>query len=181
MTPRFDPTRAIVYDLACGQLRDDEGASRLNLPTHLLLRLCEHAGEQGTSEFAHALGDDLGRRLADQLGDERTNADIEAWTEHLGGQVALVGLGDLKVEQWGRALVLRISGAPEGTTKILEGVLEGALQRGLSRQTRLVGFDRDGETEFLVLSSDAADRVRSMAQTGAGLGQIVEELHKGAA
>ena len=179
MTPRFDPTRAIIVDLARGQLRDDEGAARLNLPSHLLLRLCEHAGGEAATEFARALGDDLGRRIADRLGDERNNANIEAWTEHLGGQLALVGLGDLKVEQWGRALVLRVNGTPQGMTKILEGVLEGALQRGLSRQVKLVWFSQGAETEFLVLSPDAAAKALGMAANGSGLGQIVESLHRG--
>lgn len=181
MTPRFDPTRAFIYDLARGQLRDDEGASRLNLPAHVLLRLCEHAGPEGTSEFAQTLGAELGRRVADKLGSEKDAANVEVWTEHLGGQLALVGLGDMKVEQWGRALVLRISGAPDGMTKILEGVLEGALQRGLSRKATAVGFERGNETEFLVVSDDAAPHIRSLAKGGSSLGHVVEELHRGAA
>jgi hypothetical protein len=181
MTPRFDPTRAIVYDLARGQLRDDEGASRLNLPVHLLLRLCRHAGPEGSSEFAQALGAELGRRVTDKLGAGKDAANVEVWTEHLGGQLALVGLGDLKVEQWGRALVLRISGPPADMTKILEGILAGALQRGLSRKATAIGFERGNETEFLIVSDDAAGRVRSLAEGGATLGQIVEELHRGAA
>ncbi len=181
MTPRFDPTRAIIYDLARGQLRDDEGASRLNLPAHLLLRLCEHAGHEASSEFSRALGAELGRRVADKLGREKDTANVEVWTEHLGGQFALIGLGDLKVEQWGRALVLRITDAPKGMSHIIEGVLEGALQRGLSRKATVVGFDRDGELECLVVSDETAGRVRALAQDGAGLGQVVEELHKGAA
>lgn len=181
MTPRFDPTRAIIYDLARGQLRDDEGASRLNLPAHLLLRLCDHAGTEGASEFARALGAELGRRVADKLGSEKDTANVEVWTEHLGGQLALVGLGNMLVEQWGRALVVRISGGPAGMTTILEGVLEGALQRGLSRKVTAVGFERGNETEFLVISDDAAPRVQSLVEGGFSLGQVVEELHKGAA
>jgi hypothetical protein len=181
MTPRFDPTRAIVYDLSRGQLHDDEGASRLNLPAHLLLRLCEHAGLEGTVEFARALGEDLGRRVASRLGAEASVAGIEAWTEHLGGQVALLGLGNLSVEQWGRALVLRVGGMPSGLDRILESVLEGALQRGIGRQVSLIGFSRGDEIEFLVLSPETSHKARTLAQSGAGLGQVVEELHKGAA
>lgn len=181
MTPRFDPTRAIVYDLARGQLHDDEGAARLNLPVHLLLRLCEHAGPEGAMEFARALGEDLGRRITDRLGEAGASADIQAWTEHLGGQVALVGLGDLAVEQWGRALVLRVSGAPAGLDRLLESVLEGAIQRGLGRHVSLVGFTRAEQIEFLVLSPEAAQKARGMALNGAGLGQVIEDLHKGAA
>ncbi len=181
MIPRFDPTRAIIYDLARGQLRDDEGSSRLNLPAHLLLRLCEHAGKEAASEFSRSLGAELGRRVTDKLGNEKDAANVEVWTEHLGGQLALVGLGDLKVEQWGRALVLRISSPPKGMASIIEGVLEGALQRGLSRKATVIAFERDDQLECLVVSDDTAARVRSLTQSGAGLGQVIEELHKGAA
>lgn len=181
MTPRFDPTRAIVYDLARGQLRDDEGASRLNLPVHLLVRLCESAGPDAARDFGYSLGDELGRRIADRMGDGRTSASIEDWTEHLGGQLALVGLGNLSIERWGKALVLRVAGIPNGTLSLLESVLSGCIQRGLGRQAAVVGFERGTEAEYLVLSGEAADRARHLARDGASLGHIVEELHKGAA
>lgn len=181
MTPRFDPTRAIVYDLARGQFKDDEGASRLNLPAHLILRLTSSAGTDAARDFAYSLGDELGRRVADRLGEDRSSAGIEAWAEHLGGQLALVGLGDLSVEQWGRALVLRVEGAPSGTTLLLEGVIGGALQRGLGRQVSAVAFERESEVEFLILSPGAAARAEELRAEGQGLGEVVEELHQGAA
>lgn len=181
MIPRFDPTRAIIYDLARGQLRDDEGTSRLNLPAHLLLRLCNQAGPNEAKDFARSLGQELGRRIADRMGDEKDQANIETWTEHLGGQLALVGLGNLSVEQWGRALVLRVEAPPEGMTQTLEAVLEGALQRGLGKDTSIVGFERGEQTEFLVVSEQTARKVRDMAQNGSLLGQVVEELHRGGA
>lgn len=178
MTPRFDPTRAIVYDLARGHLRDDEGASRLNLPTHLLLRLCESAGPETARDFAASLGEELGRRIFDRLGDDRLTASIEAWTEHLGGQLALLGLGNLSLEKWGKALVLRVAAIPQGTLTLLEGVLGGAIRRGLGRQVTVVGFLRGDDGEFLVLSEAGAQKARTFAQSGTPLGQVVEELHK---
>jgi|GEM_PF-495735 len=181
MTPRFDPTRAIVYDLARGQLKDEEGASRLNLPMHLVARLCEQAGEAAASDFAQGLGGEIGRRVADRLGEETGGASVEAWTEHLGGQLALVGLGDVAVERWGRALVLRVSAAPEGASALLDKVLSAALQRALGRDVAAVLFPTDGVASFLVLSPDAADKARSLAKSGSSLAQVVEELHRGAA
>jgi hypothetical protein len=86
--------------------------------------------------------------VVDKLGSDGASAGIEVWTEHLGGQLALIGLGDLYVEQWGRALVLRVKGAPQGTTSLLEGVLAGSLRRGLSRQVDVLAFDGDAETSF---------------------------------
>src|SRR6187431_3768829 len=123
MTPRFDPTRAVIFDLARGQLRDDEGAARLNLPASLVLRLCEAAGAGGAGDFARGLGAELGRRVSDRLG--AGSGSVEAWAEHLGGQLALLGLGSLRLERWGRALVLRVTGVPGEFVPLLGGVLEG--------------------------------------------------------
>ncbi len=179
MTPRFDPTRAIIYDLARGQLRDDEGASRLNLPAHLLQTLLEQAGPNASSEFARGLGNEIGRRVADRMGASAESASIESWTEHLGGQLALLGLGDLAVESWGRALVLRMSGTPEQVQSLMPSLLETALQRGLSRDVALVVFRGDGLQNYLVLSPEGAGRAREMAHAGSGLGAVVEALHGG--
>jgi hypothetical protein len=178
MTPRFDPTRAIIYDLTGGQLRDDEGVSRVNLPIHQLVRLLEQAGADSTADFGRGLGSDLGRRIASKL--EKTSG-IDAFTEHLGGHVALLGLGCLTVERWGKALVLRVAGVPEGAEALLGAVLEGALQRALGRQVATVAFASDKSTGYLVVSSATADRVRGLRSAGEGLGQVVEQLHRGAA
>ena len=94
MTQRFDPTRSIRYDLERGQLRDEEGTLRLNIPAALLLRLCESAGEAATRDFLSALGTDIGRRIQAALGQDLSAAPIESWAEHLGGQLALLGLGE---------------------------------------------------------------------------------------
>ena len=179
MTPRFDPTRAIVYDLAQGQLRDDEGSSRLNLPVDLLARLLEQAGPQATSDFAASLGTELGRRVADRMGETAVGASVEAWAEHLGGQVALLGLGNLSVEQWGKALILRVAGAPQGMTGVLTLLLQSALQRALGRDVRLLHFDGKEGAGFLVVAPSTAQRAQSLVDGGASLGQVVEQLHQG--
>src|SRR5690606_9525430 len=103
-------------------LRDEEGTLRLNIPAALLLRLCESAGEAATRDFLSALGTDIGRRIQAALGQDLSAAPIESWAEHLGGQLALLGLGELLIERWGKALVLRVRGAPE-ELKGLIGVL----------------------------------------------------------
>jgi len=181
MTPRFDPSRSILVDLARGQLKDDEGTARLNLPAHLLVRLAEQAGPEASKDFAEALGTDLGRRIQSRLGQVTETASVEEWVEHLGGQLALVGLGNLLIEQWGKALVLRLMGAPAGCTSFASGVLKGSLKRALGRQIDLVGFDSDDGVAFLVLCPDSAKKVQELANQGTGLGQAVDQLHQGAA
>jgi hypothetical protein len=181
MTPRFDPSRSILVDLARGQLKDDEGAARLNIPAHLLARLCEQAGPEATKDFAEALGTDLGRRIQSRLGKFTEKASVEEWVEHLGGQLALLGLGNLLIEQWGKALVLRLTGAPTGCSRLGSGVLKGSLSRALGRQVDLVSFEHEDDVAFLVLSPDSAQKIRELANQGTGLGQAVDQLHRGIA
>lgn len=180
-TPRFDPSRSILVDLARGQLRDDEDAARVNLPAHLLSRLCEQAGEHATRDFSSALGTELGRRIKDRLGNAVEKATTEEWVEHLGGQLALVGLGDLSMEQWGKALVLRVVGSPAGLTEVVSGVLCGTLSRALGRNISTVSFESEDGTAFLILTQSAAEKVQKLADAGAGLGEAVDQLHRGAA
>ena len=181
MTPEFDPSRAIIFDFARGQMRDDEGSARLNLPAAALVRLCEQAGPEARKDFAQSLGSEMGRRIVAQLGQRASEASLEVWAAHLGGQLALLGLGDLSIEQWGRALVLSVEGAPAGTTEMVGQLLAASLQRALGRDAEVVAFALDERTAYLVVSADTARKVAELVGTGAGLGQVVESLHEGAA
>lgn len=181
MTPRFDPTRAIKFDLARGQMRDDEGNPRVNLPAHVVLRLCEQAGESAQKDFALGLGSDVGRRIVERLGQTLTDASVEAWAEHLGGQLALLGLGDLGIEQWGKALVFIVDGAPAGTSSLVGQLLGAAVTRASGRSVQLIAFEQESTISYLVVSAEAALRALDLMRSGAGLGQVVEQLHRGAA
>ena len=181
MTQRFDPTRAIVFDLARGQLRDSEGARRLNLPNDLVLRLYRESAPEVRRDFAQALGTDLGRRVSDSFGSAVRAESVEAWTEHLGGQLALIGLGNLRVERWGKGLVLRVEGSPVETAQLLKEVLSGALQRGLGGEIALVAFEDVDSIAYLVLSPESARQAEELVQQGKSLSGVLESLHQGAA
>ncbi|HXS15815.1 MAG TPA: hypothetical protein VN764_01415 [Polyangiaceae bacterium] len=181
MTPRFDPTKAILFDLARGQMRDDEGNARLNLPAALLVRLCEQAGPAAAQDFAQSLGSDVGRRIESRLGQHIKTASLEEWTDHLGGQLALLGLGDLSVERWGQALTFVVSSAPAGCTTFIGQLLGAALQRALARQVELVAFAEQSITKYLLVAPDTAAKVSALVQSGQGIGQVVEQLKQGAA
>ena len=43
---------------------------------------------------------------------------MEDVLDHLGGELALLGLGSLGLERWGRALVLTVEGAPSANSSI---------------------------------------------------------------
>ncbi len=179
MIPRFDPTRAVVFDLAQGQLRDDEGSSRLNVPVDALLRLCDAAGPDAVRDFGHTLGNEVGRRVLRRLGEAATGASTEAWVEHVGGDLALLGLGNLSVERWGKVLVLAVANSPAGGDALVASALEGILQRALGRDASAVVLGRSNDTlRVAVLNRRAAERVRQWQNEGASWVQLLERLHE---
>jgi hypothetical protein len=178
MIPRFDPTRAVVFDLTRGQLRDDEGNGRLNVPADALLRLCLAAGVEARRDFGRGLGSEVGRRIQRRLGDGAGNVGAEAWVEHLGGELALLGLGNLSFERWGKALVVAVAGAPHGAEELIAALLEGALQRALGRDTAAVVLGTaDDFVRLALLNPQAADRARGWLAEGARWTEVLERLH----
>lgn len=177
MIPRFDPTRAVVFDLAQGQLRDEEGIGRLNIPADALLRLWAGAGPDARRDFGQGLGGEVGRRVRRRLGEAAGDAGAEVWVEHLGGEFALLGLGNLSFERWGKALVVVVAGAPQGAEELLAAVLEGALQRALGREAVAVALGGD-PLRFALLNHAAADKARGWLQGGSSWSEVLERLHR---
>ena len=108
---RFDPSHAVRFDLSRGQVKLDGREDRLLLPSEVVLELWREASDEAKKSFGHRLGSEIGRRVAGRLG-AVAGSSIAAVVEHLGGDLALAGLGSFSVERWGRALVLRMSPLP---------------------------------------------------------------------
>ena len=128
-------------------------------------------------------GDERGLRAvrearARRLGDVAVGASTEAWVEHVGGDLALLGLGNLSAERWGRVLVLAVANAPQGAEALLASVVEGTLQRALGREVTAFSLARGGETlRLAILNRRAAERAREWQNEGASWVQILERLH----
>lgn len=168
-----------MFDLAQGQLRDDEGVGRLNVPADALLRLCIAAGADAGRDFGRNLGTEVGRRVLRRLGESAGDAGSEAWVEHLGGELALLGLGNMTFERWGKALVAAVAGFPRGAEDLIASVLEGALQRALARDLVAVSLGTSEEIlRLAVLNPRAAGRARDWLSQGASWSQVLERLHE---
>lgn len=166
---RFDPTHVVHFDVALGQIELQGASSRVLIPASSLLDLLLAAGDDLARDFGHRLGTEIGRRLSARFPNLK-ELSIAGMTDHLGGELALNGLGSLSVERWGQALVLKLKGSPlaEGGEYVLAAVLEGALQRALARDARAVFLagDDDG-LRFLFVSEGAAQKVESWLAGGA--------------
>jgi len=132
----FNPSEAVTFDLAFGHLHLDGAPSRVMVPAGALLKLCEAAGAEQAAELGSAVGEALGRRVAVRMAagqEDRTAAvraaGLEAVVEQLAGELALVGMGALSAERWGKALVLIVDQSPFGDAgdELLAEVLQAAL------------------------------------------------------
>ena len=178
-TPRFDPTHSLEFNLDRGSVKLSGSFERLLLPADALAALVRGADADTRRDFARRLGTEAGRRVAERLDG---NASAEAVVEHLGGEVALMGLGSLGFERWGRMLVVTVQGSPlraEGD-EILAGVVEGALQRAFGRTAAVVPIQRDDAlVRLLVVSPTTAERVRAWLGSGTTFGDVLARLNGG--
>lgn len=173
--PPFNPAQSVQFDLGRGRVEFGDAVPRLLIPADALLELCRGASAEAQRDFGHRLGAEAGRRAASRLVGGAGRASIDAVVDHLGGDFALLGVGSFGIERWGRALIVTLTDSPLGTEgdSMLAAIIEGAIQRALSRDCHAVALGRsDGVARFAVLGRDAALSMRrwlgeGVAWTGA--------------
>lgn len=176
--PPFEPVQSVLFDLGRGRIALRDSGERVLVSPDALLALCANAGDEALLDFGRRLGTEAGRRCAERLG-EAASVSLEALVEHLGGDLALMGMGTLALERWGQALVFVITDSPFGAAgdRLLAAVVEGALLRAFGRNTGVVRLERnDNRSRFFVTSPQGAERVRSRLASGTGWGDILVQL-----
>ncbi len=151
------------------------------VPKQALLELLAAAGAEATHNFGQQLGVDVGRRIVERMGTDVRQASIETFVDQLGGELALLGLGSLAVERWGRALVVVMQQASAGKTGIalIAAVVSGALQRALSRDVAVVELAQAGDPlRLLIISKAAASQVRQWLSESVAWGDVLTRLHE---
>ena len=178
----FDPSKAVTFDLARGLVQHEGAPPGLIVPTEALAALARAAGPEAFQRFGAAIGAACGRRVASRLAAANgvRAAGVGAVVEHLGGELAVTGLGSLSVERWGRALVLVVDQSPLGAEgdALLESVLEAALEAAAGERPRVIVLARDGvRARFLVTGHAGADKVRAWLNDGVSWGDALVRLH----
>lgn len=179
--PPFDASRAVTFDLAKGLVHVEGAPHQVLVPSEALVKLFAAASQEARRDFARALGEPVGKRLASRLGDA-SQATLEAVVEHLGGELALLGFGSLGLERWGRALVFVVDGSPFGREgdELVAGVLEAVLVEATGRRPRCVVLDRaEARVRILVVSETSAEKVRAWLEKGTSFGDVLARLHEG--
>lgn len=178
MSTRFDPSYALEFDLGRGQIRMANAGERVVVPSDALLALCQGASEDAVRDFGRRLGTEAGRALLGRLG-EAGQASLEAVVEHLGGELALMGLGSLGLERWGTALVLSFTHSPLGSAGdlLLGSVLEGAAQRTFGRDVVATKLVRDADqVRFLITGRAGAEQALGWLASGVAWGDVLTRL-----
>jgi hypothetical protein len=178
---RFDPSKAVTFDLTHGLVHLEGAPSRVLVPAEALLALAAAAGAEATAAFARTLGAAMGRRVSARLAEPSVSgAAVEVVVEHLGGELALAGLGSLGLERWGRAAVLVVDQSPLGGAgdALLEGVLASAVEAAAGRSVRALRLGRDGvRARFLLGGSRGLEKVRGWLAEGVPWGEALVRLH----
>jgi hypothetical protein len=180
--PSFDPAHAVRFDLHSGRVVRDEGQRYLVVPVEALEELAlARAGGDAVEVVSRAFGASMGRRIAARLagGGGARAASVEAFTAELAGELALSGCGVLRVERWGRALVLAMEQAPLPDA-ILAPMLEAALAEAVGRELRCSVIARDAAVARVLVSNDeTSQRVRAWLAEGVPWGDALTRLHRG--
>lgn len=189
MSSIFDPTNAVTFDLALGLVHLDDAPSRLLVPAAALVEVARAAGADASMRLASAMGEPLGTRVARRLstgegespgGAGVAKATVEAVVDHLGGELALAGLGALSLERWGRALLLVVDHCPLEAVgdELLAAVLSSALRRATGREVACLPVMRDGaRVRVLVTGPEPAARARAWLLEGVSWGDALARLH----
>ncbi|HMA94195.1 MAG TPA: hypothetical protein VKP30_16000 [Polyangiaceae bacterium] len=184
--PTFDPAQALKIDLSRGQLTLHGSSGRFLVPTEGLIDLLAASSTEAIAAFGAGIGMEIGRRVADRLGTRIDQASVELFLEHLGGELALTGLGSLSVERWGKALVLclesiKVQGSQHAACleRVLAALIEAALQRSLSRDVSAMLLAHDDSTwRFLVAGRHARPQVERWLASGLSYGDVLTRLHR---
>jgi hypothetical protein len=176
--PRFDPSKAVTFDLTHGLVHLEGAPPRLLVPADAILRLARAAGPAAAAAFGRSSGEAMGARVRSRLA--AGEASIEAVVEHLGGELALAGLGSLSVERWGRALVMVIDQSPLGAEgdALIEAALAAAVAGTAGKSARAILLGREGvRARFLIGGHAGVEKVRAWLAEGLSWGDALVRLH----
>jgi hypothetical protein len=189
MSSTFNPAEAVTFDLQFGHIHLDGAPTRVMVPADALVALCDAAGEEETATFAHAIGEAVGRRVGVRLAGGSANrheavrkAGLEVVVTQLAGELAVLGIGSVSAERWGKALVLVVDQSPFGEEGdgLLEAILQSALHALVNSKARVIKLAREGvRARFLAVSGASVESVRKRLDAGESWGAVVAAMHRG--
>lgn len=181
----FDAERSIRFDLNRGHVALLDGDRQILVPAAALAELL---GEQALARrLGHTLGAGLMARVALRLRDASQSsvgevlraASLEAIVELLGGELAVLGLGSLYLERWGRALcfVLDPCTLDSRADEMLCGVVEGACNLVASGPVSALVVSRIADMARILVAKPATiAEVKLQVENGSSFVEILTML-----
>jgi hypothetical protein len=180
--PAFDPARSISFDLGRGEVRLTSGEQHILLSPSVVSTLLER------SPFAREIGRSSGEAIAERARNRARSADETLRGVHLakvvdlvGGELALLGIGNLRIERWGKALLFVLDPCPldARADSFLAGLIEGAVYVAGGREVGAVVVDRGEDLVRLFVGTKATvTAAEAMRNEGALFTEVVSRLQE---
>lgn len=167
------------FDLAKGRVDTALGARVVVLCEDVLATLVAAAVRQGDLTSLRQLGHHLGKEAGQMIAGAVVEADVEQVAQNAATVLALFGYGDLSVERWGQAAVLKLGHTPrlDGDQLAVAALLGGMLTSLSGHEVACVPVGATGdESRFLVTAPEVAEQVWSWSRQGESIGSIVDKL-----
>lgn len=165
----FDAGSFIEVNLKEGTISSRENDRLALIPTEVLEML---PASEPVFQAAAKWGKLHGVRLGDHLSTEGDAASVEALAEHLGGTLAALGLGRVRLEIRGDALMFRVTDEPllekrPGTRTLLQGFLSGYLTALTGRPFTVLDLGQVHEDRlFWALNPGVAEVAQAKIENG---------------
>jgi hypothetical protein len=180
MDTSFDPAGELRFDRSKGSIFTAENERVMMLPASACEEIAKAGGDAAGAAVGLLLGAMCGRRVAARFGGAGAvnAASADAIVAELGGQIALAGLGLLRLERRGRAMMFVLERAAVGVDRMISAALEGALLAATGRDLACVPLarERGDRVRVLVASRPTAARVREWIAAGLSWSQALARL-----
>lgn len=174
----FDANQMVRFQLTRGAVELASGSPLCLVPASALRELCEQAPRPIVQGFGRSMGVELGRRVVARVGsvDKVRGSTIETIVTQVAGECAIAGLGALRTERWGRALLVIVDGGLVPSA-FLGAIVEGLLEQSSGKTLAVTLLHEDkASARFLVSSPQTKARAEDWLQGGASWSDVVTRL-----
>jgi hypothetical protein len=174
--PQFDPNGFFHFDLAAGEVRSRDDGRVLIVTESALASLVAIAVRGGDLTAVRELGNQLGKRVAGQLGKPAEELSPNVVIAHASSAVALYGWGGLRFERWGNAMVIEVEKLPplDRENLAVAALLGGLFSTLAARDVACVPID--GTPRYVMVDPSIAERVWGWSKSGDDLATIISKL-----